>query len=115
MAVVLNLLRLDVEIIVNRSHGSAEEVAVAKILRPLSRSGTSSGSSHLSSMKTALPMSLLALAISVGGAAARELRPEAINTASIASIGAEKLTQQIQTRRSSAFKFCSTERARLPA
>lgn len=41
-------------------------------------------------MKTALPMSLLALAISVGGAAARELRPEAINTASIASIGAEK-------------------------
>ncbi|TAY37048.1 L,D-transpeptidase family protein [Rhizobium leguminosarum] len=44
----------------------------------------------MSSMKTALPMSLLALAISVGGAAARELRPEAINTASIASIGAEK-------------------------
>lgn len=41
-------------------------------------------------MKTALPMSLLALAISFGGAAARELRPEAINTASIASIGAEK-------------------------
>ncbi len=41
-------------------------------------------------MKTALPMSLLALAIYVGGAAARELRPEAINTASIASIGAEK-------------------------
>jgi lipoprotein-anchoring transpeptidase ErfK/SrfK len=41
-------------------------------------------------MKTALPMSLLALAISVGGAAAREFRPEAINTASIASIGAEK-------------------------
>ncbi|ASS53341.1 L,D-transpeptidase family protein [Rhizobium leguminosarum] len=44
----------------------------------------------MSSMKTALPMSLLALAIYVGGAAARELRPEAINTASIASIGAEK-------------------------
>ncbi|MGR9434945.1 L,D-transpeptidase family protein [Rhizobium leguminosarum] len=44
----------------------------------------------MSSMKTALPMSLLALAISVGGAAARELRPEAINAASIASIGAEK-------------------------
>ncbi|NKL00818.1 L,D-transpeptidase family protein [Rhizobium leguminosarum bv. viciae] len=45
----------------------------------------------MSSMKTALPMSLLALAFSVGGAAARELRPEDINTASIASIGAEKL------------------------
>ncbi|MGO7425698.1 peptidoglycan-binding protein, partial [Rhizobium ruizarguesonis] len=44
----------------------------------------------MSSMKTALPMSLLALAIFVGGAAARELRPEAINTASIASIGAGK-------------------------
>jgi lipoprotein-anchoring transpeptidase ErfK/SrfK len=42
-------------------------------------------------MKTALPMSLLALAFSVGGAAARELRPEEINTASIASIGTEKL------------------------
>ncbi len=42
-------------------------------------------------MKTALPMSLLALAFSVGGAAARELRPEDINTASIASIGTEKL------------------------
>lgn len=41
-------------------------------------------------MKTALPMSLLALAFSVGGAAARELRPEEINTASIASIGTEK-------------------------
>ncbi len=41
-------------------------------------------------MKTALPMSLLALACSVGGAAARELRPEEINTASIASIGTEK-------------------------
>lgn len=40
-------------------------------------------------MKTALPMSLLALAISVGGTAARELRPEAINAASIASVGAE--------------------------
>ncbi len=48
--------------------------------------GTSSGASHLSSMKTALPMSLLALAISVGGATARELLPEAINGASIASI-----------------------------
>ncbi|NKK71673.1 L,D-transpeptidase family protein [Rhizobium leguminosarum bv. viciae] len=44
----------------------------------------------MSSMKTALPMSLLALAFSVGGAAARELRPEEINTASIASIGTEK-------------------------
>ncbi|TAV48216.1 murein L,D-transpeptidase [Rhizobium leguminosarum] len=44
----------------------------------------------MSSMKTALPMSLLALAFSVGGAAARELRPEAINTASIASIGTAK-------------------------
>ncbi|MBY3196074.1 L,D-transpeptidase family protein [Rhizobium laguerreae] len=45
----------------------------------------------MSSMKTALPISLLALAFSVGGAAARELRPEDINTASIASIGTEKL------------------------
>ncbi|NKL79124.1 L,D-transpeptidase family protein [Rhizobium leguminosarum] len=45
----------------------------------------------MSSMKTALPMSLLALAFSVGGAAARELRPEDINTVSIASIGTEKL------------------------
>ncbi|MGO7215891.1 L,D-transpeptidase family protein [Rhizobium ruizarguesonis] len=44
----------------------------------------------MSSMKTALPMSLLALAIFVGGAAARELRPEAISTASIASIVAGK-------------------------
>ncbi|NKM96039.1 L,D-transpeptidase family protein [Rhizobium leguminosarum] len=44
----------------------------------------------MSVMKTALPMSLLALAFSFGGAAARELRPEAINTASIASIGTEK-------------------------
>ncbi|EJC78973.1 hypothetical protein Rleg4DRAFT_0553 [Rhizobium leguminosarum bv. trifolii WSM2297] len=41
-------------------------------------------------MKTPLSMSLLALAISVGGAAARELRPEEINNASIASLGAEK-------------------------
>ncbi|MBY3134713.1 L,D-transpeptidase family protein [Rhizobium laguerreae] len=41
-------------------------------------------------MKTALPISLLALAFSVSGAAARELRPEEINTASIASIGTEK-------------------------
>ncbi len=40
-------------------------------------------------MKTALPMSLLALAISVGGTAARELLPEAINGASIASLTAE--------------------------
>ncbi|MBY3173075.1 murein L,D-transpeptidase [Rhizobium leguminosarum] len=45
----------------------------------------------MSSMKTALPISLLALAFSVGGAAARELRPEDINTASFASIGTEKL------------------------
>ncbi|MGR9245746.1 L,D-transpeptidase family protein [Rhizobium leguminosarum] len=45
----------------------------------------------MSFMKTALPMSLLALAFSVGGAAARELRPEEINTASIASIGTDKL------------------------
>lgn len=37
-------------------------------------------------MKTTLPMSLLALAISVGGAAARDLRPEAINAASITDI-----------------------------
>ncbi|WP_082933852.1 L,D-transpeptidase [Rhizobium sp. WYCCWR10014] len=44
----------------------------------------------MSFMKTALPMSLLALAFSVGGAAARELRPEEINTASIASIGTDK-------------------------
>ncbi|NNH63716.1 L,D-transpeptidase [Rhizobium laguerreae] len=44
----------------------------------------------MSSMKTALPMSLLALAFSIGGAAARELRPEEINTASIAFIGTEK-------------------------
>jgi len=35
-------------------------------------------------------MSLLALALSVGGASAREFRPEEINTASIASIGTEK-------------------------
>lgn len=41
-------------------------------------------------MKTVLPMSLLALALSVGGASAREFRPEEINTASIASIGTEK-------------------------
>ncbi|ACS55797.1 ErfK/YbiS/YcfS/YnhG family protein [Rhizobium leguminosarum bv. trifolii WSM1325] len=41
-------------------------------------------------MKTALPMSLLALTISVGGASARELRPEAINSASIASFEAGK-------------------------
>ncbi|MDK4728016.1 L,D-transpeptidase family protein [Rhizobium phaseoli] len=41
-------------------------------------------------MKTTLPMSLLALAISVGGAAAREFRPEAINAASIADIGTAK-------------------------
>ncbi|WP_064710681.1 L,D-transpeptidase family protein [Rhizobium bangladeshense] len=38
-------------------------------------------------MKTPLPMSLLALALSVGGALARELRPETINAASIADIG----------------------------
>ncbi|MBY5441920.1 murein L,D-transpeptidase [Rhizobium leguminosarum] len=44
----------------------------------------------MSSMKTVLPMSLLALALSVGGASAREFRPEEINTASIASIGTEK-------------------------
>ncbi|MEB3043795.1 L,D-transpeptidase family protein [Rhizobium mulingense] len=41
-------------------------------------------------MKTTLPMSLLALAISVGGAAARDLRPEAINAASIADIETAK-------------------------
>ncbi len=41
-------------------------------------------------MKKALPMSLLALSISVGGAAARELKPDIINAASIASIGTEK-------------------------
>ncbi len=40
-------------------------------------------------MKTALPISLLALAISVGGTTVRELRPEAIDSASIASIGRE--------------------------
>ncbi|MDR9809638.1 L,D-transpeptidase family protein [Rhizobium hidalgonense] len=44
----------------------------------------------MSSMKKALPMSLLALSISVGGAAARELKPDIINAASIASIGTEK-------------------------
>jgi lipoprotein-anchoring transpeptidase ErfK/SrfK len=57
---------------------------------PSCRNGTSCSAGHLSSMKTALPMSLLALTISVGGAAARELQPEAINTASIASIEAGK-------------------------
>ncbi|WP_209888765.1 L,D-transpeptidase family protein [Rhizobium leguminosarum] len=41
-------------------------------------------------MKTALPISLLALVISVGDAAGRELKPDAINAASIASIKAEK-------------------------
>ncbi|EJC72971.1 hypothetical protein Rleg10DRAFT_1411 [Rhizobium leguminosarum bv. trifolii WSM2012] len=41
-------------------------------------------------MKKALPMSLLALSISVGGVAARELKPDIINAASIASIGTEK-------------------------
>ncbi|MBX5021006.1 L,D-transpeptidase family protein [Rhizobium lentis] len=41
-------------------------------------------------MKTALPMSLLALALSIGGAAARELRPEAINVASIADVETKK-------------------------
>ncbi|WP_206616057.1 L,D-transpeptidase family protein [Rhizobium hidalgonense] len=44
----------------------------------------------MSSMKKALPMSLLALSISVGGVAARELKPDIINAASIASIGTEK-------------------------
>ncbi|RUL97732.1 L,D-transpeptidase family protein [Rhizobium chutanense] len=44
----------------------------------------------MSSMKKALPMSLLAFTISVGGAAARELKPDIINAASIASIGTEK-------------------------
>ncbi|PDT02341.1 hypothetical protein CO666_20290 [Rhizobium chutanense] len=41
-------------------------------------------------MKKALPMSLLAFTISVGGAAARELKPDIINAASITSIGIEK-------------------------
>ncbi|ARM88046.1 L,D-transpeptidase domain-containing protein [Rhizobium sp. CIAT894] len=41
-------------------------------------------------MKKVLPMSLLAFTISVGGAAARELQPDIINAASIASIGTEK-------------------------
>jgi len=40
-------------------------------------------------MKAALPMQLLVLAISVGDTAARELLPEAIDSASIATIGAE--------------------------
>jgi len=40
-------------------------------------------------MKAALPMQLLILAISVGDTAARELLPEAIDSASIATIGAE--------------------------
>ncbi|WP_085736957.1 L,D-transpeptidase [Rhizobium sp. CIAT894] len=44
----------------------------------------------MSSMKKVLPMSLLAFTISVGGAAARELQPDIINAASIASIGTEK-------------------------
>ncbi|WP_179869734.1 L,D-transpeptidase family protein [Rhizobium chutanense] len=44
----------------------------------------------MSSMKKALPMSLLAFTISVGGAAARELKPDIINAASITSIGIEK-------------------------
>ncbi|MBB5539597.1 lipoprotein-anchoring transpeptidase ErfK/SrfK [Rhizobium giardinii] len=43
----------------------------------------------MSSMKAALPMQLLVLAISVGDTAARELLPEAIDSASIATIGAE--------------------------
>ncbi|PCK83551.1 hypothetical protein CPT32_28695 [Rhizobium sophoriradicis] len=41
-------------------------------------------------MKTALPMSLLALAIFVGGADARELRPDAINAASLTDIETAK-------------------------
>ncbi|WP_064683436.1 L,D-transpeptidase family protein [Rhizobium bangladeshense] len=41
-------------------------------------------------MKTTLPISLLALAISVGGVAARDIRPEAINAASIADIETAK-------------------------
>lgn len=52
--------------------------------------GTSFGDGHLSFMKTALPISLLALLISVGDAAAGELKPDAINAASIASIKADK-------------------------
>ncbi|PKA45133.1 hypothetical protein CWR43_04905 [Rhizobium sullae] len=44
-------------------------------------------------MKTALPMSLLALVFTVDGVAAQELRREAINAASIASIVAERSTK----------------------
>ncbi|OWV88698.1 hypothetical protein ATY75_18905 [Rhizobium sp. N122] len=45
-------------------------------------------------MKTALPMSLLALFVSVGDAAAAELKADAINAASIASIKAEKRSSE---------------------
>ncbi|MBX5166741.1 murein L,D-transpeptidase [Rhizobium sp. NZLR1] len=45
-------------------------------------------------MKTALPISLLALVISVGDAAAGELKPDAINAASIASIKADKRSSE---------------------
>ncbi|RVU08571.1 murein L,D-transpeptidase [Rhizobium sp. RMa-01] len=48
----------------------------------------------MSSMKTALPMSLLALIISVGDAAAAELKADAINAASIASIKTEKRSSE---------------------
>ncbi|MDF9822705.1 lipoprotein-anchoring transpeptidase ErfK/SrfK [Rhizobium leguminosarum] len=68
-----------------RSQEARQDVVTAALLL----SGTSCAAGHLLSMKTPLPMSLLALAISVGGAAARELRSEAINGASIAALGAE--------------------------
>ncbi|WP_221150240.1 L,D-transpeptidase family protein [Rhizobium sp. NZLR8] len=48
----------------------------------------------MSFMKTALPISLLALVISVGDAAAGELKPDAINAASIASIKADKRSSE---------------------
>ncbi|MDR9763825.1 L,D-transpeptidase family protein [Rhizobium redzepovicii] len=48
----------------------------------------------MSSMKTALSMSLLALIISVGDGVAAELKPDAINAASIASIKTEKRSSE---------------------
>jgi len=45
-------------------------------------------------MKTALSMSLLALIISVGDGVAAELKPDAINAASIASIKTEKRSSE---------------------
>lgn len=51
------------------------------------------GTGHFLSMKTALPMSLLALVFTVGGVGAQELRREAVNAASIASIVAEMPTK----------------------